>query len=143
MTHGMKQFHLSIVTPEKEAFAEEVLSVSVPSEDGRLMILPHHARLFAALAEGEVKIIQQGKESLLAIGGGFIDVGNNSATILVSEAVHAHELNEEAIVRAKKSAEELLAKAQTEADRAAALSLLRRSTIEDRLLSRIRRRAHA
>lgn len=139
----MNQFHLSIVTPDREAFAEEVESVSVPSDDGRLMILPRHARLFASLTEGEVKIREQGRESLLAIGGGFIDVARNSVTILVSEAQHAHELNEEAISRAKKSAEELLAKAQNAADRTAALSLLRRSTIEDRLLSRIRRRTYA
>lgn len=138
----MNQFHLSIVTPDREAFAEDVESVSVPGEDGRLMILPRHARLFASLTEGEVKIKEQGKESLLAIGGGFIDVAENTVTILVSEAQHAHELNEEAISRAKKSAEELLTKAQNAADRSLALSLLRRSTIEDRLLSRIRRRTH-
>ena len=134
------QFHLSIVTPQREAFAEEVTSVSVPSTDGRLTILPHHAKLFASLSEGAVKIIQDGKERHLAIGGGFIEVGNNTAIILVSDAVHAHELNEVEIEKAKKSAQESLAKAAKGADREEAMATLRRSMLELKLIEHIKRR---
>lgn len=136
----MKQFLLSIVSPEREVFAQEVDSVSVPEVGGRIMILPHHTKLFAALSAGVIKILQGGKETLLAIGGGFIDVNTHEVTILVSRAVHAHELNEVEIANAKKTAEELLAKAAKGIERAEALSLLRRSLIELKLFESVRRR---
>lgn len=132
-------FHLSIVTPQREAFAQEVSSVSVPSTDGRLTILPHHAKLLASLSEGVIKITQDGKEQHLAIGGGFIEVGNNRVTILVSRAVHAHELNEIEIEKAKKSAQELLVKANKSAEREEALAMLRRSALELKLFEHIKR----
>ncbi len=136
----MNQFLLSIVTPEREAFAEHVSSVSVPSTDGRLTILPHHSKLLASLSEGTIKIIRDNKEQYLAIGGGFVEVGNNSVTILVSRAVHAHELNVAEIEKAKKSAQELLAKAAKGAEREEAMAMLRRSMIESRLFEHIKRR---
>lgn len=134
------QFHLSIVTPEKEVFAEAVDRVSVPEVGGRIMILPRHAKLFAALSEGAIKIMQGAKEHLLAIGGGFIDVSGSEVTILVSRAVHAHELNEAEIEKAKKTAQELLAKAAKGVERAEALSMLRRSIVELKLFEYIKRR---
>lgn len=136
----MKQFLLSIVTPEREAFAEQVTSVSVPSTDGRLTILPHHAKLLASLSAGAIKIIQDGKEQHLAIGGGFIEVGDTSVTILVSRAVHAHELNEIEIEKAKKAAQEVLAKATKGAEREEAIAMLRRSMLELKLFEHIKRR---
>jgi F-type H+-transporting ATPase subunit epsilon len=135
----MNQFQLSIVTPQREAFAEHVHSVSVPSTAGRLTILPRHAKLFASLSEGAIKITQDGKEQHLAIGGGFIEVGNNSVTILVSRAIHAHELNEAEIEKAKKSAQELLAKATKGAEREEAIAQLRRSMLELKIFEHIRR----
>jgi len=138
----MKQFLLQIITPERLAYSEQVESVSVPSVDGRLMLLPRHAKLFASLAEGQIKIIKDHKESFLAIGGGFVDVVKDEVVILVSRAVHAHELNEVEIEKAKKSAQELLARAPQGIERAQAMALLRRSLIEDALLKHIKRRSH-
>ncbi len=136
----MKTFSLSIVTPEREVFNEEIDAVSVPEVGGRIMVLPRHTKLFAALSEGSIKIIQGAKEHLLAIGGGFIDVNGNGVTILVSRAVHAHELNEVEIEKAKRTAQELLVKATKGIERAEALSMLRRSIIELKLYDTITRR---
>ncbi len=136
----MNSFLLSIVTPQRQAYSELVDRVSVPGADGRLTILPRHAKLFAALVEGEIKIVKDHKESFLAIGGGFVDVAKHEVVILVSQAVHAHELNEAEIEKARKSAHELLAKAPQGMERAQAMALLRRSLVEDTLLKRIRRR---
>lgn len=133
-------FRLEIITPERVAYSEQVESVSVPSVDGRLMLLPRHAKLFATLTEGQIKIIKDRKESFLAIGGGFVDVAKESVVILVSRAVHAHELNEAEIEKAKKSAEELLAAAPRGSERAQAMALLRRSLVEDALLKRFKHR---
>ncbi len=135
-------FLLEIITPERLAYSEQVESVSVPSVDGRLMLLPRHTKLFASLTEGQIKIIKDHKESFLAIGGGFVDVAKDQVVILVSRAVHAHELNEIEIEKAKKSAQEFLARAPKGMERAEAMALLRRSLIEDALLKHIKRRTH-
>lgn len=133
---------LEIITPERVAYSEQVDSVSVPSAAGRLMLLPRHAKLFASLSEGQIKIIKDSKESFLAIGGGFVDVAKDQVVILVSRAVHAHELNEAEIEKAKKSAQELLSRAPKGIERAQAIALLRRSLIEDALLKHMKRRSH-
>ena len=49
-------FLLEIITPQRGVFKEDVESVSVPTVDGIIQVLPNHEDLFSALAEGEIKI---------------------------------------------------------------------------------------
>ena len=136
----MKTFQLEIATPEQLAYSEEIEQVTVPSEDGQLTILPHHIALFATLVEGEVIIRQKGEDTYLAIGGGFIEVTPTKTIVLVTRAKGADELNEAAILAAKKEAEETIAKGVPGEAMAAAQSLLR-STLVDLKVARRRRRS--
>lgn len=138
----MKKFLLEIITPERQAFSEEVEFVGVPTRDGRIGVLAHHAPIFTEIVEGEIKISIGNKEYFLAIGGGFMDVRKNKVSILVSQAVHADELNEAAINKAKEAAREVLAKAKQGAERAAAQAVLRRSLLELRVAGRRRPLSH-
>ena len=52
----MNTLKLKIITPKKIALEEEVLSVTAPSEEGEITVLPHHVNLFTLLVEGIVKI---------------------------------------------------------------------------------------
>lgn len=133
----MNPFRLEIITPQRLAFAEDVTSVSVPTVDGRIMVLAHHAQLFTALTQGEIKIVQGGNEYFLVIGGGFMEVTPDGASILVSRAVHAHELNAAEIEKAKGAAEATLAGAAKGIERQQAMELLRRSVIERKILERM------
>ena len=45
---------------------------------GTVGILAHHAPLFSALTEGELKITAGNKEYFLAVGGGFMEVGKKA-----------------------------------------------------------------
>lgn len=130
----MNKFLLEIITPERSAFAEEVDSVYVPTPDGRIGVLAHHAALFTQLSEGEVKIVSGNKEYYLAIGGGFMDVGHNKASILVSRAAHADELNETEIRKAEESARLVLSQVKVGSERATAQAMLRRSFLELKVL---------
>jgi len=134
----MSTFLLEIVTPDRLVFAEDVEMVSVPSAMGQLGILPRHVPLFSQLVEGELKIVKDGKESFLSIGGGFLEVAGKKTTILITRVVNQDELNEEEILRAKKEAEEALKQKPTGEVRIAAEAAFRRSLIDLKVLRRQR-----
>lgn len=132
---------LEIVTPDGIAFSEEVQTLTVPSADGELGILPGHVPLFAKLVEGEVQI-ETGKERLfLSIGGGFLETTGRKTSVLVTKAVNADKLNETAILEAKKEAERVLKEGKSDAEMLAAKALLRSSLVDLKVLERHRHRS--
>lgn len=130
------QFHLDIITPQRNVFSENVESVVAPTADGLIGILAQHEPLFSALTEGEIKVTMGDKEYYLAIGEGFMEVTKTGVTILVTRAFHAHELNEAEIKKAQAAAREALTKPIPTLDRAAAMATLRRSMLELKVLHR-------
>ena len=94
-------FRLSIVTPEKIFFDEDIQSLVVPGTEGYLGVLSNHAPLISALKPGRVEI-RDTKETIhfLAVTNGFIEVSNNVATILCEAAEFAKDID---IERAEKA----------------------------------------
>lgn len=136
----MTRFALEIVTPNRPAFLKEVVSVSVPVPTGVICILAHHTPLFTTLTEGEIKISDEKNEYYLAIGGGFMEVSKNKVMILVSRAIHAHELNEEEIKRAQESAKQIIATKARGRELFQAQAVMRRSILELKVLRRHQKR---
>jgi F-type H+-transporting ATPase subunit epsilon len=134
------KFLLEIITPQREAFSEEVDRIIVPTTSGIVGVMAHHEPLFTALTEGEIKITSERKEYYLAIGGGFMEVNANKVTILVSRAVHAHELNEAEIQRAQEAAKTAISRKAQGEELAQAQSMLRRSFVELKVFKRHRKR---
>ena len=134
------KFLLEIITPERQAFSEEVDSAMVPTQAGLIGVLPRHEPLFCSLTEGEIKISVSTKEYFLAIGGGFMEVTPKKVLILVSRAAHADELNEAEIKKAHMVAKEVIANRAKGADLAAAQAILRRSSLELKIARRHRPR---
>jgi F-type H+-transporting ATPase subunit epsilon len=130
---------LEIITPEKIAYTDEVDMVVVPSKEGMLGILPHHMPLFAALSEGELKIKKGDEEYFLSIGGGYVEVSREKVIILVTKAVHAHELNEAEITKARQKAHEDLKQKLTPESVAAARMMLRQTLVDAKIYSKRRR----
>lgn len=132
----MSSFHLSIVTPDRQVFSEDVQNVSVPAQTGIIGVLPHHAPLFSLLTEGEIKVVHGQKDLYLAIGEGFMEVTRVGVSILVSRAYHAHELNEHEIQKAYASAKDVIAKRGKGGEITQAQAMLRRSFFELKVLRR-------
>jgi F-type H+-transporting ATPase subunit epsilon len=126
----MAKFLLEIITPQRQAFSEEVDMVVVPTTGGVVGVLAHHEPLFSSLTEGEIKISNAGKDFFLAIGGGFMEVAKDKVSILVSRAVHADELNEAEIKKAQDAAKQAITNKAKGAELLAAQALLRRSMID-------------
>ena len=75
---------LEILTPEKKLFSGDVQGVQLPGIDGLFEILDKHAPLVSALGIGQVKVLKKGMDSeKFTIQGGFVEVINNKATVLV------------------------------------------------------------
>lgn len=80
----MTLFKLSILTPEKVVFEDEVYSVNAPGAEGYLEVLAHHAPLATLLQAGQLVITDREKQkSVFKVNGGFLEVSRNQATILV------------------------------------------------------------
>ncbi len=78
---------LEILTPEKKIFSGEVYGVQLPGIDGSFEVLDKHAPLVSALKSGKLKILKDKTNSdSFAIQGGFVEVLNNKATVLVEGA---------------------------------------------------------
>ncbi|OGG08395.1 ATP synthase F1 subunit epsilon [Candidatus Gottesmanbacteria bacterium RIFCSPHIGHO2_02_FULL_40_24] len=135
----MKSINLEIITPERVVFKDEVKYISAPSETGQIGILPDHVPLFTILEEGEIKIERNGEEIFIAIGGGFLEVARNYASILVTSAYHAEEINEAEVLEAKKRAESALSEKPAGEALTAAQLQFRRSQIALKVLRRKRR----
>ncbi len=97
---------LDVVTPERLVFSDTVNYVTAPGIEGELGILPYHCSLITILKPGELRIIKNGKEIYVAIGGGFLEVRPDRVIILADVAERDDEIDaqkvEESIRRAKR-----------------------------------------
>ncbi len=132
----MSIFHLRIITPRKIVLEEEVHSVTIPSADGELTILPRHTNLFALLIEGVVKIKKNNHEDFLAIGGGYVQTDGKEISILVSKAYHQEEIDRSVSERAIEEARKILKSSTDEKQRIEAGAMLRRSLVDLKLLKK-------
>jgi F-type H+-transporting ATPase subunit epsilon len=132
---------LKLVTPERTLFDESVDSVSCPTVQGQITVLPHHAPLIAALQPGEMIVRNAGNSRHLAILGGFVEVrpGNangNQVVILADDAEHAEEIDAIEAEAAMSRAEELMKQRRhtmTEEEYAEARVAFQHHTIRARL----------
>ena len=105
----MNKLHLSIVTPERIVYEDEVDSVSVMTQMGERTILNQHIPLVATLQAGELRFKKNGTEHYLVSSTGFLQVHpQNKVVILADSAERVEELELEKIEAAKERAKALL-----------------------------------
>lgn len=129
-------FHLKIITPRKIVLEQDADSITVPSANGEITILPRHENLFSLLVEGMVKIKKSAHEDFLAIGGGYVETNGKEVNILVSKAYHQDEIDRSVTEKAIEDAKKILKTATDEKQRLEAGALLRRSLVELKLLKK-------
>ncbi len=78
---------LEILTPEKKLYTGDVYGVQLPGIDGLFEVLDKHAPLVSALGKGNIKVLQTKTViERFSIEGGFVEVLDNKATVLVEGA---------------------------------------------------------
>ncbi len=131
--------HVEVVTAERELYNGEADIVSAPGSEGRLGILPRHAALLTTLAPGELTIKLAGAEEPLFVSGGFLEVSNNSVTVLADTAEHAEEIDQARAEEARRRAQERLEQARSDVERAELLGELERAVARLRVAESSRR----
>src|SRR5437762_2956905 len=119
--------HVEVVTAERELYNGEADLVSAPSAEGRVGILPRHAALLTLLVPGELRIKLGAEEEPLFVSGGFLEVFEDTVTILADTAEQAEEIDQARAQAARRRAEERLANAQSEIERAELQGALQRA----------------
>src|SRR5712691_4061472 len=132
--------HVEVVTAERELYNGEANLVSAPGSEGRLGILPRHAALLTTLAPGDLRIELNGAEEPLFVSGGFLVVSDDNVTVLADTAEHAEEIDHARAEEARRRAQERLAQAQSNVERAELQAALERAIARLRVAELARRR---
>jgi F-type H+-transporting ATPase subunit epsilon len=103
-------FQVEVLTPEGEAFNDEVEMVSTRTSVGSIGILANHAPLLGMLDPTELRLYKSESDVVrYAQGEGFVQIYGNRALLLVDEIFEIDELNtgdlEERLKRAESEIE--------------------------------------
>src|SRR6266581_142799 len=134
--------HVEVVTAERELYSGEADTVIAPGTEGELGILPRHAALLTTLKVGEMVIRLGGAEEPIFVSGGFLEVSNNTVTVLAETAERAEEIDQARAEAARRRAQELLAQAQSDTERAELVGALERAVERIHVAEISRRRSY-
>lgn len=81
------KMQLEILSPEHKVFSGNVYGIQLPGIQGSFEILENHAPMVAALGKGKMKVIKdKNTTESYEITGGFVEVLNNKASVLIEGA---------------------------------------------------------
>ena len=103
-----EKLQLEMVTPYRKVLSEQVDEVTAPGTIGEFGLLPGHTPLLTTLNIGELSYVQDGKIYHVAVNWGYVEVENNTVTVLVETAELADQIDLERARIALGRAEEAL-----------------------------------
>ena len=107
------KFPVEVLTPEGQVFAEEVEMLSTRTTIGSIGVLANHAPLMAMLEPTELRLYRSDSEVVrFAQGEGYLQVVDNSALVLVEEAIAPEDLDRGAFESRLKEAREAAERAE-------------------------------
>ncbi len=132
--------HLKIITPEKAVYESDISQITCNTVDGEITILSHHAPLLTLLADGVITVVNNGVQEFFSAGSGYVETDGKVVRILISHARGQQELDEKTIEEVKERAEQLLREKPQKADREKAFAMLRRASVELKVLGKMRKK---
>ena len=106
MAHTLQ---LEIVTPDAQAYSEQVEMVTLPGSEGEMGIYPQHVPLMTQIVPGEVIVRKDGRDYFLAVGEGFAEITGERVAIMSDMAVRAENIDEAKAEEARRRAEARMA----------------------------------
>jgi F-type H+-transporting ATPase subunit epsilon len=90
-------FPVEVLTPEGKVFEDEVEMVSTRTTTGSIGVLANHAPLMAILEPTELRLYKSDSDVVrFAQGEGYLQVVDNTALVLVEEAIAPDEMDRSA-----------------------------------------------
>lgn len=109
-----EKLRLEMVTPYKKVLSTEVDEVTAPGTLGEFGVLPGHTPMLTNLKVGELVYRIGGETFHVAVNWGYVEVENDTVTVLVETAEPADEIDLERAKAALGRAEEALKKLSPE-----------------------------
>lgn len=92
----MKTFRLSVLSPEREFYTGECVSLTVPLSDGSYGIMASHLPLIAVVVPGEATITKpDGEKIVCAVSSGMVDADGKEVRVLCESVLLPEEIDEE------------------------------------------------
>lgn len=129
-----------IITPEKIVFKDEIDSITLPTQEGEITILPGHIPLIAPTKPGEIIVRKDNTAHHMAVMNGFLETSDNNIRLLVESAELAENIDERRAEEAKKRAAEAREKATTDIEMAEATAALERALARIKVAERKKRK---
>jgi F-type H+-transporting ATPase subunit epsilon len=110
-------FPVEVLTPEGQVFADEVEMVSTRTTTGSIGILARHAPLMAILEPTELRLYKSESDVVrFAQGEGYLQVVDNSALVLVEEAIPPDEIDRSAFESRLREARDAAERAEEDSE---------------------------
>ncbi len=126
--------HFELVTLDGTKFGQEVSEVVLPTPNGYIGIFEHHMPLVSLASPGVITIRHKASDpdnklTHYATNGGVIEVLDNQVRVLVDEADHEDEINEQEVQKAIDEARRVKAQAKNQVSIEQAQSLIDRHEV--------------
>ena len=103
-----EKLRLEMVTPYKKVLSQEVDEIVAPGVIGEFGVLPGHTPMLTTLKIGELTYRQGAESYHVAVNWGYVEVENDTVTVLVETAEPADEIDLDRAKLALGRAEEAL-----------------------------------
>ena len=108
----MAQYHLSIMTPERQFLDADVERLVINSVDGEIGILANHDPMVAPLTVGTLRYMQNGAWREAVHAEGFMEVLDNAVYVFVQTCEYPEEIDEKRAEEDRRAAEEMVRQKQ-------------------------------
>ncbi|MGH2779970.1 MAG: ATP synthase F1 subunit epsilon [Thermoleophilaceae bacterium] len=110
-------FPVEVLTPEGKVFEDEVEMVSTRTTTGSIGVLANHAPLMAILEPTELRLYKSDSDVVrFAQGEGYLQVVENSALVLVEEAIAPDDIDRSGFESRLKEARDAVERAEEESE---------------------------
>jgi len=131
--------HCDVVSAEEKIYSGLVEILTATGTEGEMGIQLGHAPLLTELKPGSVRIVKQdGKEEILYVSGGYLEVQPNLITLMADTAIRAKDVDEAAALEAQKEAEKALANKTGEFEYSRAATELAEAAAQLRTIEKLR-----
>lgn len=126
--------HFELVSLDGVKFSDDVYEIILPTPDGEIAVLPNHIPLVSLASPGVISVRRRLNDpdsqlEIYATNGGVIEVVGNTLRVLVDDADHADEINEQEAQKAFEKAQQLVKEAKDKVELGQAQSLMDRQAV--------------
>ena len=129
MADMSKFFRLQVISPDRIFYDGDVEMVELRTSEGEMGVLKGHIPLTAILVPGVLKIKEDGQEKTAALHDGFVEILQESVTVLAESCEWPEEIDINRAKEAQIRAERRLKRGDSQVNVARAELALRKSLI--------------